>query len=142
MKLIINYCKEGIDLASDAHSVVLLVEDDPNIKEIYSTILKSNGYNVNAVIAGDEALRVIETIKPKYLLLDLMIPGIPGIELLKTLREDPKYQSLDPQPKIVIITNVADPEMAKQAAKLKVDKYVIKAEISARDLPKILAELG
>lgn len=129
-------------MAEQTPGVVLLVEDDPNIKEIYSTILKTNGYNVHAVIGGDEALKAIESDKPKFVLLDLMIPGIPGIEVLRTLREDPKFQALDPQPKIVIITNVADPEMAKQAEKYKADKYLIKAEISARELPKMLETLG
>lgn len=126
---------------SESPEVVLLVEDDPNIKEIYSTILKSGGYSVHDVISGDEALASIVANKPRYVLLDLMIPGVPGIEVLKALRTDPKYQNLPDQPKVIVVTNVADPEMVKLAKKYNADKYVIKAEISASDLPKILSEV-
>ncbi len=126
-----------IELA-EAPKVVLLVEDDPNIQEIYSTILKSGGFDVTNVINGKDALAHIEDSKPEFVLLDLMIPGMPGIEVLKNLRTNPKYQAITPQPKIIIITNVADPKMAATAKEYGVDRYIIKAEISASDLPEIL----
>ncbi len=122
--------------------VVLLVEDDPNIQEIYATILKSGGYNVTSVVTGDEAIAKIEEHKPEFLLLDLMIPGISGIEVLKKLRTDPKLLALKPQPKVVVVTNVADLNVKAEAQKLGVERYIIKAEISAGDLPNVLKELS
>lgn len=128
-------------MAESQPTIILLVEDDPNIQEIYKTVLASSGYNVRAVISGDQALREIEQKKPEFVLLDLMIPGIPGIDVLKTLRTEPKFTAMKPQPRVVVITNVADPEMAKTAKQLGVARYIIKAEISASDLPKILKRL-
>lgn len=123
---------------STSPKAVLLVEDDPGIQEIYHTILSMQGYDVKGVTTGEEALAEIERGQAHFLLLDLLIPGISGLEVLKTIRTDPKFQNASAQLKVVVLTNVSDSEMTKEVKRLGVDKYLIKAEIAADDLPKIL----
>jgi DNA-binding response OmpR family regulator len=123
-------------------TTVLLIEDDLGILEIYKTILEAAGFQVKTITNGDEALPEIERGYAHFILLDLMIPGIPGIDILKKLRTDPKLRALPLQPKVVVITNVSDPDISKTATELGVDKYIIKADISAVDLPGILKSVA
>jgi two-component system KDP operon response regulator KdpE len=67
-------------------TAVLLVEDDPNIVDLIRSNLTVRGYDV-AVTAGEAALRMLETERPDIVLLDLMLPGVDGLELCRQIRE-------------------------------------------------------
>ena len=67
-------------------TAVLLVEDDPNIVDLIRSNLTVRGYDV-ATTAGEAALRMLETERPDIVLLDLMLPGVDGLELCRQIRE-------------------------------------------------------
>lgn len=67
---------------------ILVVEDDNSINELLCTILKKEGYQVTSAFSGTEAKLRLEQGEYDLLLLDLMLPGITGEELIHTLRED------------------------------------------------------
>ncbi len=67
-------------------TAVLLVEDDPNIVDLIRSNLTVRGYDVSAT-AGEAALRMLETEEPDIVLLDLMLPGVDGLELCRQIRE-------------------------------------------------------
>jgi diguanylate cyclase (GGDEF)-like protein len=71
---------------SGSGELVLVVEDDPNIKEIIAFSLDTAGYKYITAADGEEALRLVETDPPDLILLDLMIPKVDGIEVCRRLK--------------------------------------------------------
>lgn len=73
---------------------VLLIEDEPNITEAIRFILSRDGCDVTALADGTEALATVRAARPDLVILDLMLPGLSGLEILEQLRADPATQSL------------------------------------------------
>ena len=65
---------------------ILLVEDDPAVRELVAQLLAAQGYDVATAASGDEALELALTVDPALVLLDLMLPGIDGYTVLRELR--------------------------------------------------------
>jgi two-component system OmpR family response regulator len=71
----------------DTEARLLVVDDEPNIVELLSASLRFAGFDVATARDGNEALRVAETFRPDMLLLDVMMPGIDGFEVVRRLRQ-------------------------------------------------------
>jgi two-component system OmpR family response regulator len=67
---------------------LLVVDDEPNILELLSASLRFAGFDVATAADGNQALRVAEGFKPDLLLLDVMMPGLDGFEVVRRLRQD------------------------------------------------------
>ncbi|MEP3345301.1 MAG: response regulator [Litoreibacter sp.] len=67
---------------------VLLVEDEPNIIEAISFLLERDGWTVRIHSQGSDAVEAVERVKPNVLVLDVMLPGRSGFDILKDLRND------------------------------------------------------
>lgn len=72
---------------------VLIVEDEPHIVESLSFLLIREGFDVKAIGDGEKAMDKIETMRPDVLVLDVMLPGVNGFELLRRLRADPELKT-------------------------------------------------
>lgn len=70
-------------------SNILIIDDDPHINSIVSKALKTEGYTVSQAFSGTEALMVLKNEKPDLILLDLMLPGLSGEELLPQIKNVP-----------------------------------------------------
>ncbi len=116
---------------------ILLVEDDPQIAEIYTTALKRDGYEVANAVDYDGALAQAKAFQPDLIFMDIMIPGRSGLEALHTLRTDPQYDAQ--KKKIVLLTNLGENEQVTKALDSnQVDGYVIKADIVPHELSEII----
>ena len=73
---------------SNDQVTVLVVDDDPNIVELLTVSLKFQGFNVRSANSGTEALRIAREINPEAYILDVMMPGMDGFELLGKLRAE------------------------------------------------------
>lgn len=117
-------------------SKVLLVEDNADIVELYSPILKRR-YEVAVVMTVDEALEKVKEFKPDFVFLDVMLPGgKSGLDALMALRTKPEYGCTDIP--IVMLTNLGLTEKLQQAWEEYADGYVIKAEILPHQLLDII----
>lgn len=67
---------------------VLLIEDEPNIAEALRFILMRDGWDVSTLDDGAQALQAVATQKPDVVILDLMLPGASGLDILRALRAD------------------------------------------------------
>jgi CheY-like chemotaxis protein len=67
---------------------VMVVDDEPSIRDSVSRILENHGYNVAAACGGREALDMIPAFKPDVALLDIIMPGLNGYEICRQLRRD------------------------------------------------------
>jgi two-component system KDP operon response regulator KdpE len=65
---------------------VLVVDDHPKVLRFIEIELKTHGFDVITTVSGDEALGLIESARPDIVLLDIIMPGIDGFEVLKRLR--------------------------------------------------------
>lgn len=102
-------------------------------------MLKKNGYEVTIAKNGREALEQTLKFQPDVILLDIMIPDIDGLKVLKTIRTAPEYAKI--QPLILVTTNVMQQDISDQASLYGADGYVLKARLSNQELVDIVEEL-
>jgi DNA-binding response OmpR family regulator len=118
---------------------VLLVEDDVLICELYRNTLVASQYTVETAGSADELYEKLLQFQPDCILLDLMLPGVSGVEILKELRTNPSHGCLTT--KIVVLTNLSPNNASDAALTSGADAYVIKAEILPKDLVEIITAL-
>jgi CheY-like chemotaxis protein len=70
---------------------ILVVDDDPDVIEYLSSFLEDEGYEVGAAIDERTALARVETFSPDAILIDVMLPGRSGLDLMVCLRRDPRW---------------------------------------------------
>ncbi len=73
---------------------ILIVEDEPDIAEVLAYNLRKEGFAVESIDRGDEALARIEREPPDLILLDLMLPGLDGLEITRALKRNPATASI------------------------------------------------
>jgi len=103
-------------------SRVLIVEDEPDIRELVVHHLKREGYVVSAASSGEEALRQVQAAPPDLVLLDLMLPAMDGLEVCRRLRQDPATVSLP----IVMLTAKGDEVDRVLGLEIGADDYIVK----------------
>jgi DNA-binding response OmpR family regulator len=115
---------------------LLCVEDEHFIGELYDRALTKAGYDVTVVVDGLEGLKEAQTDKYDIVLLDLMVPNLTGIEILRRLRGPgaPKLHS-----KIIITTNLEQREEIRADIEHQADGYLVKAEVTPRELVEFLS---
>ena len=108
-------------LDKDAVRKVLIVEDDANINRLMKASLGS-GYDVRQAFDGTEGMRLVREFRPDLILLDLMMPGINGLEICQAVKADPELRNA-----VVIIVSAADERRNRfQGLKYGADYYVKK----------------
>lgn len=111
---------------------ILCIEDEHFIGELYTRALTKAGYQVTVIADGQQALPAAQTDEYDIILLDLMIPNITGIEILRTLRDPAKTPHL--HAKIIITTNLEQREDVRADIEKQADGYVVKAELTPHEL--------
>src|SRR3982750_388852 len=111
---------------------VLCIEDVHFISELYARALKKGGYTVTVEPDGAKALVAAQTNKYDIILLDLMVPNLTGIEILRALRDPARVPPL--RSKIVITTNLEQREDVRADIEKQADGYLIKAELTPKEL--------
>lgn len=118
---------------------VLCIEDEHFISELYARALTKAGYQVDVQLDGRKGLAAAQTDVYDIILLDLMVPNITGIEVLRTLR-DPR-QTPKMHAKIIITTNLEQRDDIRSDIEAQADGYLVKAEITPRELVDFLSRL-
>ena len=120
---------------------ILIVDDDEMLVSMYKTKFLAEGFEFETAIDGEEGLAKVAQNRPDLILLDILMPKVNGLDMLKKLKEDPEAKSIP----VILLTNVGDSTNAiQQGVELGVVAYLIKAnytpsEIVAR-VRQILAE--
>lgn len=102
------------------NALIHLIDDEPIIHDVLGQLLESEGYRVEISTSGEEALRKFEEQKFDLVLLDLFMPGMDGLEVLKQLKK------IDPAAMVIIITAYASVESALTAIKMGAYDYIQK----------------
>jgi len=115
---------------------ILVVEDEQYLRDLYVELLQEDGYTVDFAEDGEIGYnKILEQIYD-LVLLDLVMPRMPGIALLRKLQEE-NYSQKQKQ-KIVILTNLGQDSIIAEAISLGVRGYIIKSDITP---DKILTEV-
>jgi DNA-binding response OmpR family regulator len=118
---------------------ILCIEDEHFIGELYDRALTKAGYVVTVEMDGQAGLKAAQTDQFDIILLDLMVPTLTGIEILRTLRDQAKTPHI--HAKIIITTNLEQREEVRTAIEAQADGYLVKAEITPRELVEFLDQL-
>lgn len=106
---------------------ILIVEDDQFLREFYQELLMGEGYNVDVSGDGEEALGKIQNGGYNLILLDIMLPKLDGLEILRRIKLSPAKQSNGP---IVILSNLGQDSVIKQAFDSGAGGYLIKSSLN------------
>lgn len=116
---------------------ILLVDDDPMLSEMYAERLKTADYLVTVTHDGESGLAAAKEGKPDIILLDIMMPKMNGLEVLKALKEDQETEKI---PVILLTALIQELDKAKGIKSGAVDYYV-KSETTPGDLIKRVDEV-
>lgn len=115
---------------------ILIVEDEKLLNEAYELVLTREGYKVDSVFNGEEALEIFPKAKPDLVLLDLRMPKVDGVEFLKRLKPAQNY----PKTKILVFSNYDDQKEIDEAFQHGATRYILKAWSSPTELVKVVRE--
>jgi DNA-binding response OmpR family regulator len=118
---------------------ILCIEDEHFISELYVRALTKAGYDVTVEVDGQKGLALAQTDDYDIILLDLMIPTITGIEVLRRLRNKDETPAL--HAKVIITTNLEQREDIRADIENQADGYIVKAEITPHELVGFLDNL-
>jgi two-component system phosphate regulon response regulator PhoB len=105
-----------------AKEKILVIEDDEDIRELICYNLKREGYQTVAAAAGEEGLKAARSHLPDIIILDLMLPGIDGLEVCKILKNESKTKNIP----IVMLTAKGDETDIVTGLEVGADDYIVK----------------
>src|SRR3989344_2610466 len=105
---------------------ILLVEDEESIRDLYARQLTKAGFNVTPVGTGEAALDTLKKVQFDILLLDIMLPGINGLQILR------EFKTMFPNSgaKVIMLTNLGQDTVIKEGFELGANAYLIKASFT------------
>ena len=114
------------------NKTILVVEDEQNLLEAIKRRLKKESVNVLTAKTGEEALTALEKEKPDLVWLDILLPGINGIEVLRNIRNNPSLKNL----KVVVVSISCGDDKIKEARALNAMDYIVKSESTLKSIIK------
>lgn len=106
---------------------ILVVEDDQFLRDLYNELLTGEGYSLELAIDGDEGLKKISLGGFDLVLLDIMLPKLDGLEILRRLKDTPPKEANGP---IVLLTNLGQDPIIKEGFSLGASGYIIKSAMT------------
>jgi CheY-like chemotaxis protein len=116
---------------------ILIVEDEPLLREAYYHVLTHKGYRVAVAADGIEGLERLRSFEPQIILLDVLMPRLDGIGFLQRADLKQRY----PGTKVVACTNLSDHATAEQMMLYGADRQVLKANLSPRQLIALVEDV-
>jgi len=118
---------------------ILFIEDESSLQKALGDVLRENNYEVVSALDGEIGLRLAKSEKPDLALLDIILPKMNGIEVLKALKEDPETRDIP----VIILTNLENMEDINKAIELGAAAYLVKAQYAMEEvIDKIEKALG
>jgi CheY-like chemotaxis protein len=113
---------------------VLIVDDDPGCGRLLAVLIRHLGHQAHHVESGGKALEYLCDRKPDLVILDVMMPGIDGLEVLQRMRADPKTAGVP----VVMFSAMSDPQFRQSVCDRGANDYWVKASIDFRALEQRL----
>lgn len=101
---------------------ILVVDDEPDVVMIIKTALQAEGYDVASAMNGPDALEEAAEARPDLIILDVMMPGMTGFEVLKVLKSEARTATIP----VIMLTGVSDRKKMQEALSSGIEYYVVK----------------
>jgi len=109
---------------------ILVVEDDKFLRELITQKLSREGYDVYEAVDGEDGVRKAKESNPDIILLDLILPGIDGFEVLAKIKEDSNLEQIP----VVILSNLGQRDDVERGLKLGAVDFLIKAHFTPGEI--------
>lgn len=109
---------------------ILIVEDDRFLRELIVRKLSNEGYEVVEAVDGEQGLQKTKEVKPDIVLLDLILPGIDGFEVLTLKKDDPAIAGIP----VIVLSNLGQKEDVEKGIGLGAADYLIKAHFTPGEI--------
>jgi len=109
---------------------VFVIEDDVFLIKAYQIKFEKAGADVWTVADGNEALKFLEKDPPNVVLLDLLLPGISGFDVLTEIRKNEKWKNVP----VFVLSNLSQTQDIERAKTLGVEEYFVKANTKINDI--------
>jgi DNA-binding response OmpR family regulator len=109
---------------------ILIVEDDKFLRELIVQKLLKEGYETSEAVDGEQGVKKVKEEKPDLVLLDLILPGIDGFEVLSQKKEDSNVAQIP----VIILSNLGQKEDVERGLKLGAVDYLIKAHFTPGEI--------
>ncbi len=110
---------------------ILIVEDDSSLRNLYSTLLKQAGYQVEEAMDGQEGFLDMKNGGYNLILLDILLPKMNGLDILRNLKNLPPKQ---PNGIIIILTNLGENDQIAEGISLGAKDYLIKSDYTPKQV--------
>ena len=117
---------------------ILVIEDDKFLRELIVQKLSKEGYDVSEAVDGEGGIKKIREEKPDLVLLDLILPGIDGFEVLKQAKEDKEVADVP----VIILSNLGQQEDVEKGMKLGATDSLIKALFTPGEIIEKIQEIA
>jgi CheY-like chemotaxis protein len=117
---------------------ILVIDDDRLFRAPATTVLRQAGYEVECASSGEEALRLLESARPDLVLLDLMMPGMGGLEFLRRLRADTRWAAVP----VIVLSAGSDGAQGTEAFNLGARACLLKGTFSLAKLTHFVEVLS
>jgi CheY-like chemotaxis protein len=105
---------------------ILLIEDDPYVQRMYQRMFGHQNFELIFASNGNQGLELAQKRKPNIILLDILMPGLSGLEVLERLKAEGDTKDIP----VFILSNLADETTIDTAKKLGAEEYIVKADFS------------
>ncbi len=113
---------------------ILIIEDDQIVANIYRNKFSVEGYKVEVALDGEVGIEMVKTFRPDAVVLDLMLPKVTGVDLLKQIRELPDFAKIP----VVVFSNTYLTNMVQEAWKAGATKCLSKANCTPRHVIEVV----
>ena len=113
---------------------VLIVDDDVDGCRPLARLLEVVGHKPFFVHDGRDALNLLDRLRPDMILLDVMMPGVDGIDVLRTIRAHPMHKDLP----VVVYSALSDPETVDKAIKSGAQSYLVKSKVDFQEIRRCI----
>lgn len=118
---------------------ILIIEDDKFLRELIAQKLLKDNYDIAEAVDGEAGMKSVKEEKPDLILLDLILPGIDGFEVLARVKADPMLSQIP----VIILSNLGQKDDIERGLKMGAVDYLIKAHFTpAEIISKIKGVLG
>lgn len=109
---------------------ILFIEDEAALQKTFGDILKSEGFEVISALDGETGLNLAKKENPDLVLLDLILPKIHGLDVLKEMKQNENIKNIP----VIVLTNVESIEEIDKALELGATTYLVKNDYSLEDV--------
>lgn len=109
---------------------VMWVEDDKFLSDMIARTLSKEGFQLVSVDNGNDALPTAKEKKPDIILLDILLPGKDGFQILKELKQDPELKTVP----VIFLSNLGQKSDIEKGKELGAEKFLIKATVTLEEI--------